>query len=142
MHVNADRQEIEQRGFGAIDFVQEAGGGCVAYGTKYSVGKALTLVASVNVVVINFGLKASKERGGSLRAPRRGREGAFRLRFALFPCAILLMFPALWSEYAALVLSYEGRVSWRRKTRNVRVWREYDDCCLRSTSEIGGRERK
>lgn len=53
------RQEIEERGAGAIDLVRKAGGGCWTYGTKYTVGKILTLVASINVVVINFGLKAS-----------------------------------------------------------------------------------
>lgn len=58
------RQEIEERGTGAIEFVRKAGGGCWAYGTKYTVGKLLTVVASVNVVVINFGLKASTPRGG------------------------------------------------------------------------------
>lgn len=52
------RQEIEERGTGAIDFLRKAGGGCWAYGTKYTVGKILTVVASANVVVINFGLKA------------------------------------------------------------------------------------
>lgn len=47
--------------------MHEAGGGCWTYGTKYTVGKILTFVASVNVVVINFGLKActrlGRERG-------------------------------------------------------------------------------
>lgn len=61
------RQEIEERGTGAIEFVRKAGGGCWAYGTKYTVGKLLTLVASVNVVIINFGLKASTRRGGVVR---------------------------------------------------------------------------
>lgn len=44
--------------------MRKAGGGCWAYGTKYTVGKILTLVASINVVVINFGLKASTRCGG------------------------------------------------------------------------------
>lgn len=61
------RQEIEERGTDAIEFVRKAGGGCWAYGTKYTVGNVLTVVASVNVVVINFGLKASTRRGVVVR---------------------------------------------------------------------------
>ena len=57
------RQEIEEQGIGAIDFVRKAGGGCLSYGTKYSVGMVLTMIASVNVVIINFGLKASVQEG-------------------------------------------------------------------------------
>ena len=48
-----DRQKIEEEGTNALEFVRLAGGGCWAYGTKYSVGELLTLVASANVVVIN-----------------------------------------------------------------------------------------
>lgn len=55
-----DRQKIEEEGVSALEFVRLAGGGCWAYGTKYAVGQMLTLVASANVVVINFGLKVTR----------------------------------------------------------------------------------
>lgn len=52
------RQKIEEEGMNALEFVRLAGGGCWVYGTKYAVGELLTLIASANVVFINFGLKA------------------------------------------------------------------------------------
>lgn len=52
------RQKIGDHGTEAIKFVRLAGGGCWSYGTKYVLGTMLTIVASANVVIINFGLKA------------------------------------------------------------------------------------
>eukprot|EP00903_Cladosiphon_okamuranus_P009173 g8761.t1 len=91
-------QEIEERGTGAIEFVRKAGGGCWAYGTKYTVGKLLTLVASVNVVVINFGLKwVLKRMGVYERHPsvtEQAVSSTWKISLALFinsACVVLLV---------------------------------------------------
>ena len=57
MPVTDRRQEIEDEGLDAFDFSKRTGGECWAYGSKYYMGQLLTLVASTNVVLINFGLK-------------------------------------------------------------------------------------
>ncbi|CBJ27933.1 conserved unknown protein [Ectocarpus siliculosus] len=92
------RQEIEEHGTGAIDFVRKVGGGCWEYGTKYTIGKILTLVASVNVVVINFGLKWVLKRMGTYERHPSVTEQAvsntWKISLALFinsACVVLLV---------------------------------------------------
>ncbi|CAM9195598.1 unnamed protein product [Ectocarpus fasciculatus] len=91
-------RQIEEHGTGAIDFVRKVGGGCWEYGTKYTIGKILTLVASVNVVVINFGLKWVLKRMSTYERHPSVTEQAvsntWKISLALFinsACVVLLV---------------------------------------------------
>eukprot|EP00904_Undaria_pinnatifida_P004196 jgi/Undpi1/13778/HiC_scaffold_9.g03429.m1 len=92
------RQKIEEEGMNALEFVRLAGGGCWVYGTKYAVGELLTLIASANVVFINFGLKYVLKRMGDFERHPSVTEQAvsntWKIALALFinsACVVLLV---------------------------------------------------